>query len=96
MKRVHPETAYEHWKWFKVQKIYRRDSYKPRTFNEPEYAVAAYMYYPDYDLYGWTYVWLGMNDEPTTYDTAEEAKQFMEWIKAWCNTEAKVEDIEET
>ena len=93
MKTVHPKTAYEHWKGIKVQKIYRRDSYKPRIFKEPEYAVGAYFYYTDYDLYGWIYVSLGMTGEPTTYKTKEEARQFMEWIKAWCNEESKVEDI---
>ena len=93
MKSVHPETAYEYWHAFKVQKIYKRDTYKPWTFDNPEYAVVVYLDYPDYDLYGWTYVSLGMTGEPTTYDTKEEAIQFMNWINDWCKTEDKVEDV---
>ena len=93
MKTVHPQTAYEKWRWFKVQKICKRNSYKPREFNDSRFAVVVDLYYPDYDLYGWTYVSLGMTGEPTTYDTKEEAIQFMNWINDWCKTEDKVEDV---
>lgn len=93
MKTVHPQTAYEQWRDIKVQKIYKRDPYKPWTFSQPRYVVAAYIDYPQYDLCGWIYVWLGMTGEPTTYKTEEEARQFMRWIKDWCDTEDKIEDI---
>ena len=93
MKTVHPQTAYEKWRAFKIQKVYKRNSFKPWEFNHPRFAVVADLYYPDYDLYGWTYVSLGMTGEPTVYATAYEAKQFMKWIKDWCNTEDKVEDV---
>lgn len=93
MKTVHPKTAYEKWRWFKVQKICKRNPYTPRTFNEPRFAVVADLYYPDYDLYGWTYVSLGMTGEPTTYATSYEAKQFMKWIKDWCDDSDKVRDV---
>lgn len=94
MKRVHPETAYEYWHAFKVQKICKRDTYKPRTFSEPVYAVMVDIHYPKYDLDGWTYIWLGTNDgEPTTYDTEEEAIQFMKWIADWCDAKNKTEDV---
>lgn len=93
MKAVYPDTAHAFWKWFKVQKICKRDTYKPWTFNKPKYAVMVDLYYPEYGLNDWTYIWLGTIDEPTTYDTAEEAKEFMEWIKAWCDTADNVEDV---
>lgn len=95
MKTVNPEIAYEYWRAFKVQKICKRDSYRPRTFDNPEYAVAVYIDYPQYDLCGWIYVWLGtVGNEPTTYDTKEEAIQFMNWINDWCKTEDNVEDVD--
>ena len=51
--------------------------------------------YPEYNLYGWTYVWFGTADDwPTTYETEEDARQFMEWIKDWCATADEVEDID--
>ena len=93
MKTVHPQTAYEKWTDIKVQKIYKRDIYKPWTFSQPRYAVTVKLNCPDYDLCGWIFVWLGMTNEPTTYGTEEEAMQFMRWIKDWCDTEDKVEDV---
>lgn len=95
MKRVHPETAYEYWHAFKVQKIYKRDTYKPWTFSKAKYAVMVDINYPKYNLSGWIYVWLGTSDDgPTTYDTKEEAIQFMNWINDWCDITDKVEDVD--
>ena len=94
MKRVHPDTAYEYWHAFKVQKVRKRNTYKPWTFEEPKYAVMVDINYPKYDLHGWTYVWFGTDDNgPTTYDTKEEAIQFIKWIDGWCVMADDTEDV---